>query len=224
MGLGTRQDRVDHRQVGADRDAVVEKAGVLQPPVLAVDILLVERPADALRRTALELALDIGRVHRLAGVLDHGVAQDPGRAGFGVDLDIADMRRESRRLALRYTAIQDVGRAIHPSYVEGQMQGGVAQGIGWALNEEYVYDQDGRLENPGFLDYRVPVCSDLPMIDAILVEVPNPRHPFGARGVGEVPIVPPMAAVANAIADATGRAAARSADVAAETARGDRRA
>jgi CO/xanthine dehydrogenase Mo-binding subunit len=84
------------------------------------------------------------------------------------------------------------------------MQGGVAQGIGWALNEEYLYDQDGRLENPGFLDYRIPVCSDLPMIDAILIEVPNPRHPFGARGVGEVPIVPPMAAVANAIADATG--------------------
>ena len=84
------------------------------------------------------------------------------------------------------------------------MQGGVAQGIGWALSEEYVYDQDGHLENPGFLDYRVPVCSDMPMIDAILIEVPNPRHPFGARGVGEVPIVPPMAAVANAIADATG--------------------
>ena len=84
------------------------------------------------------------------------------------------------------------------------MQGGAVQGIGWALNEEYVYDQHGRLENPGFLDYRVPVCSDLPMIDAILIEVPNPRHPFGARGVGEVPIVPPMAAVANAIADATG--------------------
>ena len=117
------------------------------------------------------------------------------------------MSRSTRRPATSRsyaTAIQDVGRAIHPSYVEGQMQGGVAQGIGWALNEEYVYDQDGRLENPGFLDYRVPVCSDLPMIDAILIEVPNPRHPFGARGVGEVPIVPPMAAVANAIADATG--------------------
>jgi CO/xanthine dehydrogenase Mo-binding subunit len=84
------------------------------------------------------------------------------------------------------------------------MQGGVAQGVGWALNEEYVYDKDGRLENPGFLDYRVPVASDMPMIDTILIEVPNPRHPFGARGVGEVPIVPPMAAVANAIADATG--------------------
>ena len=100
--------------------------------------------------------------------------------------------------------MQDVGRAIHPSYVEGQMQGGVTQGIGWALNEEYIYDKDGRLENPGFLDYRVPVASDLPMIEAVLVEVPNPKHPYGARGVGEVPIVPPMAAVANAIADATG--------------------
>ena len=104
---------------------------------------------------------------------------------------------------LRYTAIQDVGRAIHPSYVEGQLQGGAAQGIGWALNEEYIYDADGKLENPGFLDYRVPVASDLPMIDAILVEVPNPTHPFGVRGVGEVPIIPPLAAVNNAVAAAT---------------------
>ena len=105
---------------------------------------------------------------------------------------------------MRYTAVQDVGRAIHPSYVEGQIQGGAAQGIGWALNEEYIYDKNGQMDNPGFLDYRCPVASDLPMIEAIMVEVPNPRHPFGARGVGEVPIVPPMAAVANAIRDAIG--------------------
>src|SRR5258705_2354892 len=105
---------------------------------------------------------------------------------------------------LRFVAAQDVGRAIHPSYVEGQIQGGVTQGIGWALNEEYIYDKNGRLDNAGFLDYRCPVASDMPMIEAVIVEVPNPRHPFGARGVGEVPIVPPMAAVANAIAHATG--------------------
>src|ERR1700720_2525783 len=104
---------------------------------------------------------------------------------------------------LRYTAAQDVGGAIHPSYVEGQIQGGVTQGIGWALNEEYIYDKQGRLENPGFLDYRVPVAPDVPMINTVMVENANPRHPFGARGVGEVPIVPPMAAVANAIADAS---------------------
>jgi CO/xanthine dehydrogenase Mo-binding subunit len=109
-----------------------------------------------------------------------------------------------RVTVLRYTAIQDVGRAIHPSYVEGQLQGGAAQGIGWALNEEYVYDAQGRLQNAGFLDYRMPVCSDLPMIDAVLVEVPNPGHPFGVRGVGEVPIVPPLAAVANAVSRAVG--------------------
>ncbi len=105
---------------------------------------------------------------------------------------------------LRYTAVQDVGRAIHPSYVEGQLQGGAAQGIGWALNEEYIYDENGKLENAGFLDYRVPVASDLPMIDTILIEIPNPTHPFGVRGVGEVPIIPPLAAVANAVAAATG--------------------
>ena len=105
---------------------------------------------------------------------------------------------------LRFTAAQDAGRAIHPSYVEGQIQGGVVQGLGWALNEEYIYGADGRMENTGFLDYRMPLASDLPMIDAVVVEVPNPDHPFGVKGVGEANIVPVMAAVANAVEDATG--------------------
>jgi len=105
---------------------------------------------------------------------------------------------------LRYLAAQDVGRAIHPAYVEGQMQGGAAQGVGWALNEEYIFDAEGRMENAGFLDYRVPVASDLPMIDTVMIEVPNPRHPYGAKGVGEAPIVPPLAAVANAVRAAIG--------------------
>jgi CO/xanthine dehydrogenase Mo-binding subunit len=105
---------------------------------------------------------------------------------------------------LRYTAVQDVGKAIHPSYVEGQMQGGAVQGIGWALNEEYFYNDTGVMANASFLDYRMPTSLDLPMIDTILVEVPNPGHPFGVRGVGEVPIVPPVAAIANAIYKAVG--------------------
>jgi xanthine dehydrogenase molybdenum-binding subunit len=105
---------------------------------------------------------------------------------------------------LRYTTIQDAGKALHPSYVEGQMQGGAVQGIGWALNEEFIFDADGKLTNPGFLDYRMPVSLDLPMIDAVIVEVPNPAHPYGVRGVGEAPIVPPLAAIANAIYHATG--------------------
>ena len=141
--------------------------------------------------------------------------------GFGAHICDVEVDQETGHVTiLRYTAIQDVGRAIHPSYVEGQIQGGAAQGIGWALNEEYIYDKNGQMDNPGFLDYRVPVASDLPMIEAIMVEVPNPRHPFGARGVGEVPIVPPMAAVANAIRDATGLRMRGPADVAAEAARG----
>jgi CO/xanthine dehydrogenase Mo-binding subunit len=105
---------------------------------------------------------------------------------------------------LRYTAIQDAGKAIYPNYVESQIQGGVAQGVGWGLNEEYLYDEQGRLVNATLLDYRMPVALDLPMIDAVIVEVPNPGHPYGVRGVGEVPIVPPPAALANAIYRAVG--------------------
>jgi xanthine dehydrogenase molybdenum-binding subunit len=105
---------------------------------------------------------------------------------------------------LRATIAQDAGKALHPSYVEGQMQGGTAQGIGWALNEEYVYDDRGTLRNTGLLDYRMPTCLDLPQIETVIVEVPAPGHPIGSRGVGEVSIVPPLAAVANAIAHATG--------------------
>jgi CO/xanthine dehydrogenase Mo-binding subunit len=105
---------------------------------------------------------------------------------------------------LRYTALQDVGKAIHPSYVEGQMQGGAVQGIGWAMNEEYFYDAEGHMLNASFLDYRMPTALDLPMIDTVMVEVPNPGHPFGVRGVGEVPIVPPPGAIANALYRALG--------------------
>lgn len=105
---------------------------------------------------------------------------------------------------LRYLVVQDAGKAIHPAYVEGQYQGGAAQGIGWALNEAYIYGEDGCLQNSVFLDYRIAVASDLPMIDTVIVEVPNPGHPYGVRGVGETGITPPLPAIANAIHAATG--------------------
>ena len=105
---------------------------------------------------------------------------------------------------LRFTAFLDAGQAVHPSFVEGQMQGATVQGIGWALNEEYFYTPDGTMANSSFLDYRMPTTLDLPMIDTVIIEVPNPRHPFGLRGVGEGPIIPPLAAVANAVYHATG--------------------
>ena len=119
-------------------------------------------------------------------------------------VDVAVDEETGKVEILRYTATQDAGKAIHPSYVEGQIQGGVVQGIGWALNEEYIYNDEGAMTNASFLDYRMPTCLDLPMIDAVIVEVPNPGHPYGVRGVGEVPIVPPPAAIANAIYDAVG--------------------
>ena len=124
---------------------------------------------------------------------------------FGTHLVDVEVDKQTGRVDIkRYTVIQDAGKAVHPGYVEGQFQGGAAQGVGWALNEEYVYGADGKLQNAGFLDYRMPVTSDLPMIDTVIVEVPNPAHPFGVRGVGETPIVPPMAAIANAVAHAIG--------------------
>jgi CO/xanthine dehydrogenase Mo-binding subunit len=135
------------------------------------------------------------------GSSDHN---EPGGA-FGTHVVDVEIDTDTGKVEiLRYTAAQDVGTAIHPSYVEGQIQGGAVQGIGWALNEEYFYNEKGELLNASFLDYRIPTCYDVPMIDTILVEVPNPGHPYGVRGVGEVPIVPPPAAIANAIHDALG--------------------
>ncbi|MDG2278167.1 MAG: xanthine dehydrogenase family protein molybdopterin-binding subunit [Pseudomonadales bacterium] len=131
-------------------------------------------------------------------------AQGAG-ASFAVNFaDIAVDKETGKVDVLSYTAIQDAGTAIHPAYVEGQMQGGAAQGIGWALNEEYIFNADGVMENPGFLDYRIPVASDLPMIDTEIVEVPNPSHPYGVRGVGETPIVAPLAVCGNAVSRAVG--------------------
>jgi CO/xanthine dehydrogenase Mo-binding subunit len=131
----------------------------------------------------------------------------PDSAGVSFASHICDVEVDPETGAtrvIRYTVVQDAGKAIHPDYVEGQFQGGAAQGIGWALNEEYVYGEDGRLKNPGFLDYRIPVCSDLPFIDTEILEIPNPNHPYGIRGVGETSIVPPLAAIGNAVSNAAG--------------------
>jgi CO/xanthine dehydrogenase Mo-binding subunit len=158
-------------------------------------------------RAPLSLAALAKQAGRTGGPISGRAALTARGVGMGFGAHICDVEVDSetgRVEVIRYTAVQDAGRAIHPSYVEGQMQGGAVQGIGWALNEEYVFDSDGRLENPGFLDYRIPVTSDVPMIDTVIVEVANPNHPYGVRGVGEVPIVPPIPAVVNAVHAATG--------------------
>ena len=132
---------------------------------------------------------------------------NPGGVGSAFGLHVVDVEvdPETGKVdILRFTAFQDAGRAIHPSYVEGQVQGGAVQGVGWALNEEYWVNDQGQMMNSSFLDYRMPTSLDLPMIDTVIVEVPNDGHPFGVRGVGEVPLVPPMAAIANAIYNAVG--------------------
>jgi CO/xanthine dehydrogenase Mo-binding subunit len=133
------------------------------------------------------------------------IVADNAGVSFSTHICDAHVDKETGKTTItRYTVIQDAGKAMHPSYVEGQYQGGAAQGIGWALNEEYVYGANGRLQNAGFLDYRIPVCSDLPMIDTQILEIPNPHHPYGVRGVGETGIVPPLAAVSIALTNSTG--------------------
>ncbi len=159
---------------------------------------------DGRRLTFRELAARIPHTGEPVSATATVSARSAGGAFATHLVDIAVDPETGKIDILRYTAAQDVGTAIHPGYVEGQIQGGVAQGIGWALNEEYVYDAEGRLRNPTYLDYRMPTSLDLPMIDCILVEVPNPVHPFGVRGVGEVPIAPPPAAINAALRDALG--------------------
>jgi CO/xanthine dehydrogenase Mo-binding subunit len=161
-----------------------------------------KNPAD--RLTFKELA---GRLLRTGGPITCSAASSTGGVGPIIAGNIVDVEvdPETGKVdILRCTAFIDAGKAVHPSYVEGQMQGGTVQGIGWALNEEYFYAEDGTMNNSSFLDYRMPTALDLPMIETVITEVPNPRHPYGLRGVGEAPIIPPLAAVANAIYDAVG--------------------
>ena len=167
------------------------------------------QPADG--SVAQFAPMSLTEIARMAGktggtIAGHAEINAQGAGpGFGTHIVDVEVDRQTGSVKiLRYTVVQDVGKAIHPAYVEGQLQGGAAQGIGWALNEEYVYGDDGVLQNPGFLDYRIPVASDLPRIDTVIVEVPNPNHPYGVRGCGEVPIISPMAAIANAIENAVG--------------------
>jgi CO/xanthine dehydrogenase Mo-binding subunit len=156
------------------------------------------------RLTFAELAARVGET---GGPIVGRATVNPRGVGGSFAGCIADVEVDpetGKTTVLRFTSVQDVGRAIHPSYVEGQMQGGSVQGIGWALNEEYFMSPDGQMRNSTLLDYRMPTALDLPMIDTQIVEVPNPGHPFGVRGVGEANIVPPPAALANAIYRATG--------------------
>jgi CO/xanthine dehydrogenase Mo-binding subunit len=181
---------------GIDEDAVIWEDGYAKPA-----------GANAGEFEPLSLAKIARKSANTGGPIagHHEVNADGAGVSFGVHLVDVEVDPETGfTKILRYTVFQDAGKAIHPDYVEGQMQGGAVQGIGWALNEEYIYGEDGRLQNAGFLDYRIPVASDLPKIDTVILEIPNPGHPYGVRGVGETSIVPPLAAISNAVSRAIG--------------------
>jgi CO/xanthine dehydrogenase Mo-binding subunit len=130
------------------------------------------------------------------------IAIAPNAAAHVVDVEVD--RSTGQVTLLRYTAFQDVGLCVNPAQVEGQMQGGATQGIGWALSEVCAFDTTGVLQSAHLLDYRLPTSLDVPDIEANVVEFPSDDHPYGIRAVGQVPIVPPAAAIANAIYRATG--------------------
>lgn len=181
---------------GIDKEAVIWEDGCAKPA-----------GPNAGDFEPLPLARIARTMGRTGGPISGHFEATPEGAGMSFATHIVDAEVDGetgQTKVTRYTVVQDAGKAIHPSYVEGQFQGGAAQGIGWALNEEYIYGEDGRLQNAVFLDYRIPVASDLPMIDTVIVEVPNPGHPYGVRGVGETSICPPLAAIANAVSDAAG--------------------
>ena len=180
-------------------------AGIWEVPAEDTDLVdgVFQHKSDPdLKMSFTDLA---AKLNNTGGPISSQVSVNPQGAGGAFSTQIADVEVDTdtgKVTILDYTVVQDAGKAIHPSYVEGQMQGGVVQGIGWALNEEYFFDAQGRMQNSSFLDYRMPISLDLPMISTVIVEAANPGHPYGVRGVGEVPIVPPMAAIANAISRA----------------------
>jgi CO/xanthine dehydrogenase Mo-binding subunit len=162
------------------------------------------RSDSELRMTFKELAAQLSDT---GGPIAGRASINPRGVGGSYAANIVDVEVDpetGKVTVLRFTAFQDAGTAIHPSYVEGQIQGGAVQGIGWALSEEYFMSDDGRMLNSSFLDYRMPTSLDTPMIDTEIIEVPNPGHPFGVRGVGEASLVPPLAAIASAVYDAVG--------------------
>ena len=156
------------------------------------------------RFTFKELA---GRLMSTGGPVSCSATDSQGGIGGALAGNIFDVEvdPETGKVdIIRATAFLDIGQAAHPSYVEGQMQGGTFQGIGWALNEEYFFSPEGVMTNSSLLDYRMPTTLDVPMIDTEIIEYPNPRHPFGLRGAGEHPIIAPLAAMANAVSRAIG--------------------
>ena len=201
-GTACYEAAVDVRRQMVDRAAAIWE---VTPDIVEYrDGVLFHTGDPELKLTFKELAPRLnatgGPIVGRAGVNPQGVGN-----AFATHIVDVEVDPETGKVdILRYTCVQDVGKAIHPAYVEGQVQGGAVQGIGWALNEEYCFNQNGQMLNSSFLDYRMPTSLDLPMIDTVLVEVANPGHPFGARGVAELPIVPAMAAIANAVYRAIG--------------------
>jgi CO/xanthine dehydrogenase Mo-binding subunit len=176
------------------------------------DIELVDGVARV--RGATERSIGLDRIHTLTAMMYAKYPPVLGRANIALSVRASAMAAHLARVridpdthrteVLEYVAVHDVGRAINPAMVEENIHGGVAQGIGWALYEQMLYDEDGRLQTATLLDYPLPASHQIPPIEPVILEIPSQSGPYGLRGVGEPPVIPVAATIANAIADATG--------------------
>ena len=207
-GVAFKSGWAAHEAANDVKRQLIQRAAMLweadEDQVEYIDGGLRHKSDTELRMSFKEIA---GMMPETGGPVVGRANMNPGGSAGSYAANIVDLEVDpdtGKVEILRYTAFQDVGTAVHPSYVEGQIQGGTVQGIGWALNEEYYMSEDGAMLNSSLLDYRMPTALDLPMIDAVMLEVPNPAHPYGVKGVGEANIVPPLAAISNAISAAAG--------------------
>ena len=201
-GIAAYEAGMDVRRQMISRAAILWE--VKEEEIEYVDGSVRHKSDPELRLTFKEMASKLGQTG--GPVVGRGNVSPTGSgASYSANIVDVEVDPETGKVAiLKFTAFQDVGKAIHPSYVEGQIQGGSTQGIGWALSEEYFMGDDGKMANFTLLDYRMPTALDIPMIEPVMVEKANPGHPFGVRGAGEANIVPALAALANAIHKATG--------------------
>ncbi|MEM9459715.1 MAG: molybdopterin cofactor-binding domain-containing protein [Myxococcota bacterium] len=164
---------------------------------------IVRRADGAVMLTLSELAREIDEPEQASVLVEHHAKKSYSYAAHFVDLSVDT---ETGEITVhRVTAVHEVGRAINPNGIEGQIEGGIQQGLGHSLTEDLVLDPvTGRPLNPGFVDYKMPLSVDMPVIDSIILESPGTSGPYGAKGIGEDPIIPIGPAVANAVTNAIG--------------------
>jgi CO/xanthine dehydrogenase Mo-binding subunit len=206
MGTAVKEAALDLRAKILDRAAKELKVSEAELEVNDEGVFIAARPEESCSFERLHRLETDMMSARYAPIVGHGSAlpREPAPAYVASIAEVSVDPETGQVILTRLSTAQDVGKAINRLSVEGQIQGASTQSAGMALWEEIMYDENAQVRNPSFLDYLMPTAADVPMIETIIVEAPGGDGPHGAKGVGEPPIIPAIAAVANAVAAATG--------------------